>query len=106
MSGLKKFKNINFKSKAEVKKEKSKNLAFGVLLGTAIGAIAGVFSQTDTGKKATKEVVNKAKDIKDKSKVVASDSLVKIKEVKGKLSDKINKKSSEEPEAIESSESE
>ncbi|MEN8908077.1 MAG: YtxH domain-containing protein [Clostridiales bacterium] len=95
MNSLKKFKNINFKSKQQQKKERSRNLTLGIILGTAIGTAVGVFSQTDKGKQATKEVVTKAKDIKDKSKVVLFDSVEKIKIAKNKIVEKVNKNDTE-----------
>lgn len=91
MMQFKDLKNINFKSKNQLRKEKSRNLALGVIIGAAVGTVLGAFSQTDQGKKATKQVVNSAKDLKDKSKVALFNSMDKIKDKKDLLKERLHK---------------
>lgn len=89
MSMLNNLKNINFKSRQQQNREKTQKMLVGMLIGTAVGVVSGVFMQSDKGKYARKEVVNKAKDISKKSKVVLYDSVNKIKTTKDKVVDKI-----------------
>jgi gas vesicle protein len=95
MSILKDLKNINFKSQKQQNKEKNQSMLLGIIVGTAVGTVAGVFMQTDKGKQARKEVVSKAKDISQKSKVVLYDSVNKIKATKDKVVDRVSNKNKE-----------
>jgi gas vesicle protein len=79
---LKNLKHVNFKSRRQQSKEKNQHLTLGILIGAAIGTMAGIFSQTERGKTATKKVVNTAKDFSEKSKGVVCDSINKIKKAK------------------------
>jgi gas vesicle protein len=79
---LKNLKSVSFKSRKQQRKEKNQHLTVGLLIGTAIGAVAGIFSQTEKGKTATKKVVDTAKDLTEKSKGVVCESINKVKKAK------------------------
>ena len=98
MSFLNELKNINFKSQKHQNKERTQSMLFGVLLGTAIGTVAGIFVQTDKGKQVRKDAVVKAKDAAEKSKVVLYDSVNKIKATKDKVIEKVKKNGESEEE--------
>ena len=95
MSFLNELMNINFKSQKQQDKEKCQSMVTGIIVGTAIGTIAGMFMQTDKCKVARKEVAEKAKDISQKSKLTLCESVKKVKVVKDNFLDGVMKKQNE-----------
>jgi len=67
---------------ANERKRKSGNTALkvvaGVLVGAAVGVIAGILLAPDSGKNTRKKIVDKTKDMADDVKMKATDTLKNI----------------------------